>query len=163
MILTDIIKSTLNFLSAKLTFPDSYNGKIVKMDDGKTFKVFRYMKLKHSKDSSNKSVYVVRFKFSKFSHNKNIKLSRIPMFLIAGFPGFRKKIWMIDYKEDYWQGAYEWDNAEAINKYRRSTVLGIMNKRAIAESVTETIVENTTLSDYLKERMDYEQRVMGNE
>lgn len=154
MILTDIIKSTLNFLSAKLTFPDTYNGKTIKMDDGKTFKVFRYMKLKHSKDNSNKSVYVVRFKFSKFSNKKNIKLSRIPMFLIAGFSGFRKKIWMIDYKENYWQGAYEWNNVEAISKYRKSTVLGIMNKRAIAESVTETIVENTTLSAYLEKRME---------
>lgn len=153
MILTDILKSLLNFLYGKLQFPNFLNGKTVTMDDGISFKIFRFMKLKKDESQKEKSVYIVRFKFSRYSHKKNIKLSRIPMFMIAGFQGFRKKVWMINYENNFWQGAYEWENVDAINNYRKSTVLGIMNKRAISDSISEIIIQNKSLDEYLKERI----------
>ena len=90
--LSSIIKSIYYLFISKLLFPSNYNKKIVRMDDGKEFKIFRHMHLKSSSQSESGSILIVRFKFKKFSHNTNIILSRIPILLIAGFPGFRDKL-----------------------------------------------------------------------
>lgn len=152
MILLDIIKSSINYLTGKLSFPKHINGATIQMDDGKTFQVIRYMKLKKA-ETDKASTLIIRFKFDKYSHEKNIKLSRIPMFMIAGFKGFRTKIWMIDYEEGYWQGVYGWDSPGSIEKYIKSTVLGIMNKRAKKGTVNYTTLENIKVEDFVKERL----------
>ena len=104
------------------------------MDDGLEFKIFRHMHLKSNSQNKIGSILIVRFKFKKYGHKTNIKLSRIPILMIAGFPGFRDKIWMIDWKKDYWQGIYQWKDVEAIEKYKKSFVLCIMNKRSIRDT-----------------------------
>jgi hypothetical protein len=80
-------------------------------------------------------------------------LSRIPILLIAGFPGFRDKFWMIDWKTDYWQGIYQWKNLEAIENYKKSFVLGMMNKRAVDDSISYNIIKDRNIDDYLKNSM----------
>jgi hypothetical protein len=77
-------------------------------------------------------------------------LSWIPILLIAGFPGFRDKLWMIDWKTDYWQGIYYWESVDAIEKYKKSFVLGIMNKRADDHSISYEIIKNRNINDYLQ-------------
>ncbi len=111
------------------------------------------MHLKSNSQPEARSIFIVRFRFKKFSHNTNIRLSRIPIRLIAGFPGFRDKLWMIDWKTDYWQGIYQWKNVEAIEKYKKSFVLGMMNKRAIDNSISYEIIKDKNIDDYLKSRI----------
>jgi hypothetical protein len=111
------------------------------------------MHLKSSSQPEAGSIFIVRFRFKKFSHNANIILSRIPILLIAGFPGFRDKLWMIDWKTGYWQGIYQWENVEAIENYKKSFVLGMMNKRAIDNSISYEIIKDGNIDDYLKSRM----------
>jgi hypothetical protein len=123
------------------------------MDDETEFKIFRHMHLKSSNQSENGSIFIVRFKFKKFSHNANIRLSRIPILLIAGFPGFRDKFWMIDWKTDYWQGIYQWDNVKVIEKYKKSFVLGVMNERAIDKTISYEIKKDTNIYDYIQSRL----------
>ena len=153
MILPSIIKSIYYLLIAALRFPSNYNNKIVRMDDGKEFKIFRHMHLKSNRISKNESIFIVRFKFRKFSHKANIRLSRIPILLIAGFPGFRDKFWMIDWNTDYWQGIYQWENDEAIEKYKESFVLGMMNKRASEQSISYNIIRDINIDDYLQSKI----------
>ena len=148
--LSSIIRAIFYLIISKLQFPSTYTNKIVSTDDGKEFKIFRHMHLKSSNQSENGSIFIVRFKFKKFSHNSNIRLSRIPILLIAGFPGFRDKLWMIDWKTDYWQGLYQWENFEAIENYKKSFVLGMMNKRAINDSISYDIIKDRNIDDYLK-------------
>jgi hypothetical protein len=123
------------------------------MDDGKELKIFRHIHLKSSSQSETGSILIVRFKFKKFNHKTNIKLSKIPILLIAGFPGFRDKLWMIDWKTDYWQGIYQWDNVKSIEEYKKSFVLGMMNKRAIDNSISYEIIKDGNIDDYLQSRM----------
>ena len=153
MSLSSIIKSIYNLLTATLRFPSNYNNKIVSMDDGAEFKIFRHMHLKSSGQSETRAILIVRFKFKKFSHNANIRLSRIPIPLIAGFPGFRDKLWMIDWRSGYWQGVYQWENVEALEKYKKSFVLGMMNKRAIDHSISYEIIKKRNIDDYLQSRI----------
>ncbi|MGB5289575.1 MAG: hypothetical protein WBN42_13895 [Ignavibacteriaceae bacterium] len=151
--LSSIIRAIYYLIISKLQFPSTYTNKIVRTDDGKEFKIFRHMHLKSNGQSENNAIFIVRFKFKKFSHNANIRLSRIPILLIAGFPGFRDKLWMIDRKTDYWQGIYQWKNLEAIENYKKSFVLGLMNKRAIHDSISYNIIKDRNIDDYLKNRM----------
>ena len=151
--LSSIIRAIYYLIISKLQFPSTYTNKIVRTDDGKEFKIFRHMHLKSNGQSENNAIFIVRFKFKKFSHNTNIRLSRIPILLIAGFPGFRDKLWMIDRKTDYWQGIYQWKNLEAIENYKKSFVLGLMNKRAIHDSISYNIIKDRNIDDYLKNRM----------
>jgi hypothetical protein len=44
---------------------------------------------------------------------------------------------------------YEWESAEAVEAYRRSFVLGVMNRRADPGSITCTVIPETRLADYL--------------
>lgn len=152
-ILSSIIRAIYYLFISKLHFPSNYNNKIVRMDDGKEFKIFRHMNLKSSSQSETGSIFIARFKFKKFSHNANIRLSRIPILLIAGFPGFRDKLWMIDWKTSYWQGIYQWENVEAIENYKKSFVLGMMNKRAIDHSISYDIIKDRNIDTYLQNRM----------
>jgi len=152
-VLSSIIKAIYYLFTSKLHFPSNYNNKIVRTDDGKEFKIFRHMHLKSNGQLENGAIFIVRFKFKKFSHNANIRLSRIPILLIAGFSGFRDKLWMIDWKTDYWQGIYQWENSEAIEKYKKSFVLGMMNKRAIEQSISYDIINDRNIDTYLQSRM----------
>jgi hypothetical protein len=95
-VLISIIRSMFYLFFLRLSFPKTYIEQEIKMEDGLKFKIFRHMNLKVKNESSNKSIFIVRFKFKKFNHKANIRLSRIPIMLIAGFPGFRDKLWMID-------------------------------------------------------------------
>ena len=151
--LSSIIRAIYYLIISELQFPSTYTNKIVRTEDGKEFKIFRHMHLKSNRQSENSAIFIVQFKFNKFSHNANIRLSRIPILLIAGFPGFRDKLWMIDWKTGYWQGIYQWENSAAIEKYKKSFVLGMMNKRAIKHSISYDIINDRNIDDYLQSRI----------
>lgn len=120
------------------------------MDDGLEFKIFRHMQLESKDQSEIGSIFIVRFKFKKFSHKTNVRMSRIPILLIAGFPGFRDKLWMIDWKTDYWQGIYQWKDVETIENYKKSFVLGIMNKRSINATISYHVINDKNIDDYIQ-------------
>lgn len=104
--------------------------------------------------SHNKgAILIVRFKFNKFSHQINKRLSNIPILLIAGFGGFKEKLWMIDEQSGFWQGIYLWENKEAIEEYKDSFVLKIMNKRAKPDTISYKIINNTNLDEFIKSKI----------
>ncbi len=137
-------------ITLRLRFPEDYCNRHVAMKDGMKFTIFRHMRLRRKKHSSVGSIFIVRFKFKKFSHKTNIRTSRIPMPLIAGFPGFRDKLWMIDWQTGYWQGLYQWDSTDAIEKYKKSFVLGIMNRRSIHSTLSYEIIPDLDINEYLR-------------
>jgi hypothetical protein len=60
---------------------------------------------------------------------------------------------MIDWKTNYWQGIYQWENLETIDNYKKSFVLGVMNKRAIEHSISYVIIKNRNIDDYIQSRI----------
>ncbi len=102
------------------------------------------------------SIFIVRFQFEKFSHNtRHVRLccKNTDCYYCSGFPGFRDKLWMIDWRSGYWQGIYQWKNAKAIEEYKKSFVLGIMNRRAKAQSISYDIINDSNIDDYLQSRL----------
>ena len=151
--LTSIFRSIFNILFLRLNFPKTYIGNEIKMEDGLKFKIFRHMNLRVKNEFPNKSIFIVRFKFNKFGHKANIRLSRIPILLIAGFPGFLDKLWMIDYETGYWQGLYQWETEDTIKKYQKSFVLGLMNKRSNDSTLEYKIILKKDIREYLDEHI----------
>jgi len=150
IVILSIIKSLYNLLILRLSFPKEYNDKIIQMDDGLNFRIFRHMRLSATTLHKKGAILIVRFKFEKFSHQINKLLSNIPILLIAGFPGFKDKLWMIDEKSGFWQGIYLWENKEAIEEYKHSFALRIMNKRAKSDTISYKIVNDINLDEFIK-------------
>jgi hypothetical protein len=70
--------------------------------------------------------------------------------LIAGYPGFRDKVWLVNEDTGYWQGLYQWESTEAAEAYGGSFVFGIMRRRARPESVASQVMPGTALKNFLE-------------
>jgi hypothetical protein len=143
--------AVLQGLVGRLGFERRYVGRELVMEDGRRFRVFRHLTLEGSSPRlpGPPTVFVVRFRFARLSQGLNRLLSLIPVPLIAGYTGFRQKVWMADEENDHWQGVYEWESAEAVEAYRRSFVLRLMNRRAEPESISYAVIEGTRLADFV--------------
>jgi len=146
----------LRALVRRLRFERRYVGRVLVMENGQRFRVFRHLSLRTSRAGVHASpaVLVVRFKFARFSQRLNRLLSLIPVPLIGGYPGFRHKLWMVNEESGYWQGVYEWESPEAVEAYRCSFALRMMNRRAEPESISYEVIEQTQLADYVNRRSE---------
>jgi len=146
--------AVLRFLTGRLRFENRHVGGVFVMEDGQRFRAFRHLSQEASgaRARTSPAVFVVRFKFARFSQGLNRLLSLVPVPLIGGFPGFRHKLWMVDEETGCWRGVYEWESAEAVEAYRRSFVLRAMNRRAAPGTVSCSVILQTRLGDYLSSR-----------
>ena len=122
------------------------------MEDDRRFRVFRHLSRGTGREGTP-AVLVVRFEFKRFSQRVNGFLSLVPVPLIAGFPGFRDKVWMVDEDSGDWQGVYEWESADAVEQYRGSFVLAVMNRRAVPGTLSYEVNPRMRLTDYLERRV----------
>jgi len=138
----------------RIHFKKKYIGKVLTMNDGEKFTAFRHVFLDSLVDVQNKSmaVFVVRFKFPKFSSKTNRRLSWIPVPPIVGQPGFRDKIWTINGTTGFWQGIYQWESAETAEIYIKSFPFELMLKRSIPDSISYEVFQDTLLSDFIRNR-----------
>ena len=146
----------LRALARRLRLERQYVGRVLVMEDGQRFRVFRHLSLRTSRAGvqGSPAVFVVRFKFARFSQGVNRLLSLIPVPLIGGYPGFRHKLWMVNEESGYWQGVYEWESPQDVEAYRRSFALRMMNRRAEPESISYEVIEQTQLADYVNRRSE---------
>jgi len=145
------LAANANLLIGWVRFPREHLGRVLEMDDGQRFTVFRHAHLKR-RASGKPAVFVVRFKFARFSQAANRRLSIIPIPLIVGFPGFMDKLWMVNAENGYWQGVYQFESPAAVEAYRHSFVLGLMNRRAASGTLSEQVHPGTHLRDFLEPR-----------
>lgn len=123
------------------------------MDDHSHFQVFRHITDRCETPNSQNTVFIVSFKFSRLSHKANKIASIIPMLLITGFPGFRKKIYAVNHENGYWQGMYQWESKEHLEEYKKSLVFRVMNKRAVPGSIKSMHYEHRSLDMLISEQL----------
>lgn len=148
--------ATARLLQGRLRRARPLVGKTLCMKDERKFEVFRHVTLDLGEDTGQAAapaILVVRFEFARLSQRANQLTSLIPIPLIAGFPGFRHKLWMVDSQTGCWQGVYEWANARAAQAYEQSFVFGVMNRRATPGSLFTELLPATSLGDFLEERL----------
>jgi hypothetical protein len=73
--------------------------------------------------------------------------------MIAGYPGFHDKVWMLNEDDGYWQGVYQWESETAVESYRHSFVLRIMNRRAAEGTLSISTIPNISINDYILQRL----------
>ena len=142
--------SLLRFLSGTLKYSKEYVGDRVRMKNGEEFEIFRHVTVNQHSSETAGALFIIRFKFARLTYKVNEFISQFPMLLITGFPGFRKKMYAVNYANGYWQGIYQWESIEALEAYRKSFVLALMNKRALKNSVTFDIIDKQDLKTFIK-------------
>ena len=148
-----LILSLFRLATGKLRLTDLFLNKTVIMNDNSKYRIFRYITINNGQINAKSTVFIVSFKFARLSHKANKKASIIPMLLIAGFPGFVKKIYAVNPENGYWQGMYQWESLHHLEEYKKSFVFRMMNKRAIPESVNSFEMENKELIQFIEERI----------
>lgn len=144
--------SLLRLVLGKLRYSKKFVGEGVKTNDGHVFTIFRHITTHPIKKSEKPCVFIVSFKFARLSHKTNKIVSKIPMLLISGFPGFVTKLYAVNLENGYWQGMYQWESKQALEEYKNSFVFKLMNKRAVKNTIKSTEINNQFLVDYVKER-----------
>ena len=138
-------------LVGRLKYSKEYVGKTLTMENGEKYYIFRHIRSVPQSHDEQGSVFIVNFKFARLSQNTNRFVSKFPMLLITGFPGFRVKMYAVNQENGYWVGIYQWESKHALDAYKQSFVLRMMNSRAIDGSVTYHELDNYRLTDYIEE------------
>jgi hypothetical protein len=138
-----------NLLKGRVHFPKEHLGRILTLDNGQEYTVFRHLRVDAEKGTDvPAAVFIVRFKFARFPLliNKGLSLFPIP-FLIAR-PGFQEKMWTIN-RDGYFQGIYQFASMEFAEAYPLSFVFKAMKRRSATGTLSYEIVSNTCLSGYV--------------
>ena len=151
-----LLISFTRLFTGKLVFSHSFVGRTILTDQGEGFTVFRHVKTTDHAASRPGTVLLIRFKFNSLPDALNRFISRFPMLLITGFPGFRVKLYAVNRENGYWMGLYEWETPGALEAYRKSFVLGMMNKRAAADSVRYNVLPDTNIEEYMQAHVQQE-------
>lgn len=139
-----------DLLRGRIHFPKKYVGRVLTMEDGRKYTVFRHLMVDPMKETQTKmAVFKVRFKFANLSPGINKYLSMIPAPFLIARRGFRQKIWTIN-DNGYFQGIYQWASKEFAKEYPESFIFKVMTKRSATDSLFYEILPDTHLSEYVK-------------
>jgi hypothetical protein len=146
-----LLLSLGRLLVGKLKYCEEYVGTTLEIENGEKYHIFRHIRSVPQSHDEQGSVFIVRFKFARLSQNANRFVSQFPMLLITGFPGFRAKMYAVNRENGYWLGIYQWESKHALDAYKQSFVLRLMNSRAINGSVTYRELDHYRLTVYIEE------------
>lgn len=147
-----LFKTLINWVRFRIHFPKNYNGQIFKMKEGVEFEIFRHVIVgnKTLPKSEKGAIFIVRFKLSEMSIEKNIKFSRFPIPMFIGLPGFRAKFWFLNRQTGYNQGVYQWETGQDAINYSKSFAVDFMTKRSEPNSISYEIVLNGNIYEYIE-------------
>ncbi len=147
---SSLIVSISNAFQFKNHLIKEYNSKKLKMNDGAVFQIFKHMVIGNKKCGVKEkgAIFVVRFKLSGMSIEKNERFSWLPIPFFTGLPGFRAKFWMSDKTTGYNQGIYQWKTQQDAINYSKSFAVRFMTARSIPGSVSFNIIPDENIYDY---------------
>ncbi len=147
--LYSLLNTIKNIIFRKIHFPKTKIGKILVMEDGQEFTIFREVEIDQNGELIDCVVFKVRFLVENMKPQDNIRFSWIPILFFVGLPGFQAKVWTLNYQNGYFQGIYQWKNYEYAKKYSQSFAYQFMAGRSKEGSVSFEIIPHITLEDYL--------------
>ena len=148
--------SFVRLLSGRIRFPKDIVGKLLTMEDGEEYFVFSDVEVTFSRSRPVDSMAVlrVRFKFDRYSDALNRRLFLIFTPIITGMPGFQRKIWSFCKESGYYQGIYQFDSMELAERYSKSAIIWIVEKRSVPKSLSYELLPDTLIEDYLNRRLE---------
>jgi hypothetical protein len=143
------LKTLLLFLSGRVVFLKDDIGKIITMEDGHKFRIFRHVRIRSTSQDRPQGGFIVRFKPQDMGIEENIRFSRLPMMIFMGFRGFREKYWCVDDETGLCQGVYAWKTLEDASNYSLSIAMRFMTRRSVPGSVTSQVIDQSTTPYWL--------------
>jgi hypothetical protein len=124
-----------------------------RLPDGRWFEVFRQTTCDHDGESEILTL-AVWFHLRAIPSGARVRRwlfereSILNTILYAGFAGYRTKLWMVDPVSCDYAGLYEWDGADAAERYGRY-ITAVLRPLSGPGSVGFETVEGTPLLEYL--------------
>lgn len=138
-----LMRTFFLLLSRRVEFVPRSKGRMLEMEDGKAFEVFRHVKIRTPRGAGSPgAAFVVRF-MPHMSTEKNVRFSLLPMLILIGFKGFREKYWAVDRRTGLCQGLYQWQSLEDAENYARSIAMRFMTGRSVPGTVHFEIVDQS--------------------
>ncbi len=121
------------------------------MVDGEEYSVFSDVLFapRSSYSAESMTVMMVRFKFDRYPHVVNRRLFLLFLPIIAGMPGFRRKIWSFCNENGYYKGIYQFESLELAEGYRVSPMMRVLERRSVPRTVSYRLLPDTLIEDYL--------------
>jgi hypothetical protein len=136
-IVVALARSMVLLLTGRVRFPRAEIGRLLTMEDGKQFTVFRHAKVGARGEPTG--VFIVRFTPAHMSVRQNIRFSLLPMIPLLGMRGFREKYWCVNEQTGECQGVYAWQTLADAEAYAHSIALRFMSGRSLPGSVSNQI------------------------
>lgn len=138
-----LLRTLLLFLLFRVKFRKNDIDRVIVMEDGRRFRIFRHVIVRSRHNQAPQAVFVVRFTPAKMTVKQNIHFSRLPMMIFIGFRGFRSKFWCVDDDTGMCQGVYEWQTIEDALRYSQSIAMRFMTGRSIPGSVSSRTIDQS--------------------
>jgi hypothetical protein len=144
MIPLALLRSLTLLVTGRVHFTRSDVGRVLTMEDGRRFRVFRHVQVDGPGEPG--AVFVVRFTPARMSVRQNMRFSLMPMIPLLGLRGFREKFWCVDPETGMCQGIYAWLTRADADAYAASIALRFMTRRSRADSVSHRILDQSRSS-----------------
>jgi hypothetical protein len=120
------IRTLWLFLTFRVHFFKEDAGRVITMEDGKTFRVFRHVQIRRPGAPRPAGMFIVRFRPANMTVHQNIRFSLLPMMIILGLTGFREMYWCVNDDTGLCQGVYAWQSVEDASRYSQSIAMRFM-------------------------------------
>jgi hypothetical protein len=140
-------------VAGRITHPVDCVGATVRFADGSSSLVFRETSLRAG-DNKDPAFLAVEFRLagigrSRWAHAIFRRTCIVNTPLFAGFPGFRRKLWLADLQTATYRGLYDWDGTEEAAAYAAALrpVLELVSRR---DSIHHHILRGVSVATALE-------------
>jgi hypothetical protein len=139
----DFIGKTMGYqFSGRLHGPKDQIGKTFINPDGEKFEIFKQTILDPLPGEVEKpeAMFRVRFQVPKITPFRDRLIISLKSPVFVALPGFRSKLWMVDEKNNTYQGVYEWSTLKDAMDYVNSYSMEFMAQVAIPGKISYEII-----------------------
>lgn len=139
----DFIFKTLSYQAAgRLHAPKNQIGKVFTNPDGEEFIVFKQTVLDPLPGEVEKpeAMFRVQFRVPKISPWRDRLVISLKSPIFVALAGFRSKLWMVDEKNNTYQGVYEWSTLRDAENYVHSYSMEFMTQVAVPGGLSYEII-----------------------
>lgn len=139
----DYIFKTLGYqATGRLHAPKDQIGKVFSNPDGEAFIIFKQTILDPMPGEVEKpeAMFRVQFRVPKISPRRDRLIISLKSPIFVALPGFRSKLWMVDEKNNTYQGVYEWSTLQDAENYVNSYSMEFMTEVAVPGGISYEII-----------------------
>ncbi len=144
---TFIFKTLSYKITGRLHSPKDHIGKVFTNASGEEFIIFKQTILDpiSGQNTRPEAIFRVQFQVRRIIPWRDRFIISIKSPLFVAPPGFRSKLWMVDVKNNTYQGVYEWDTLADAQAYAHSASMDFMTRVAVHGGISYEITPGGTI------------------